>query len=377
MNDDRTLQKVNIEPQDDSYGKIIRGWQKGIFRINLYVIMLTFCIEVAFMFIIDSRGGLSVPIPLYIPLYIIRPTMINIATYLTAYFLNKKKELNIGVRAMIPLVLLTVIISNLIVVHYVFSALYSLIVVPIYVSVIYGNVRITRRIFWILIPVYIFDVICILLAPYKNLPEDFIYNVIVAFLVIPLSYLLVKSQVDYENKKEQLILHQSMVNDQLRDQIRYDGLTQIFNHTGLFEYLNEKIANYSQGDRLYIAVLDIDYFKKVNDDFGHESGNIVLKTLGQLMQQISNDNVLPARYGGEEFSLVFSDMSMEDVKALLTKLHRDFAGQRFIGIDRKITFSAGIAVYEEGMSDRTFFEKADKALYRAKNEGRNRIITAS
>ena len=374
----------NSRVTDAAYDEILREWQNGIYRINLYIILITLCIEIIFMFILNARGTISVPIPQYIPLYIMRPTLINIAAFTTCVLLNHRGKISHSIRAMLPLVLLTVVVSNLIVVHYVFTALYATIIVPIYVSSIYGNTKITRRLFYLLMPVYVFDMICILITPGRNLPSEFPYDVLVAFCMIPLSYLLVKNIVEYENKKEQLIMKRSIENDKLREEIKVDGLTEIYNHTGLFEYMDAKIDEYEEGKQLMISVIDIDFFKRVNDDFGHETGNVVLKALANMMQTAADEvpgnedgqKVLAARYGGEEFSLVFSDMEMNEAVAILKKIHEQFGKQSFPGINRKVTFSAGIAKYEHGMTDQMFFEKADQALYRAKNEGRNRIIVA-
>ncbi len=376
--------KKNSRVTDAAYDEILREWQNGIYRINLYIILITLCIEIVFMFILNARGTISVPIPQYIPLYIMRPTLINIAAFATCVLLNHRGKISHSIRAMLPLVLLTVVVSNLIVVHYVFTALYATIIVPIYVSSIYGNTKITRRLFYLLMPVYVFDMICILITPGRNLPSEFPYDVLVAFCMIPLSYLLVKNIVEYENKKEQLIMKRSIENDKLREEIKVDGLTEIYNHTGLFEYMDAKIDEYEEGKQLMISVIDIDFFKRVNDDFGHETGNVVLKALANMMQTAADDvpgnedgqKVLAARYGGEEFSLVFSDMEMNEAVAILKKIHEQFGKQSFPGVNRKITFSAGIAKYERGMTDQMFFEKADQALYRAKDEGRNRIIVA-
>ena len=361
---------------DEAYDEILRQWQSSVFRIMLVVMILTFLIEVLFMIILDLNGQISVPIPQYIPRYIIRPLVINLIALFAGLVLSKKMTKGLQWKEMIPLFLLLVVLSNLMIVHYVFTALYATIVIPIYLSVIYGDMKVTKRIFLVVQPVYAFNVICILLTPFKHLPENFWYDVIVAYVMIPLSYIIVRHVVEYENKKEQLIAAQDKENDELRERMLYDGLTEIYNHTGLFNYLDQKIAQWKPGDQLHMAVLDIDWFKHVNDDFGHEAGNLVLKGLSRLMREIASDQVLVARYGGEEFSIVFSDMSMDEAMKILKKLHAGFAAQSYVGIDRVITFSAGIATYESGMKDRKFFEKADQALYRAKNEGRNRIVIA-
>lgn|GEM_PF-1558957 len=379
MKDGFNLKKTHSESSGQAYSTILSGWQRGVFKVNAYIIVITFLIEIVFMFLLDAAGTISVPIPRYIPLYILRPTLINVVAYLTAWLLHRNENVSQGVRDMIPLVLFTVIISNLIVVHFVFTAVYAAIIIPIYMSAIYGDVTITRRIHILLHPVYFFDILCIVLMSFDRLPDAFAYDVVVAYVMIPLSYILVKNSVEYENKKEQLIAKQARINDQLREEIMYDGLTQIYNHTGLFDSLNQKIEKYKNKelDKLYMVVLDIDYFKHVNDDFGHEAGNQVLQRLGSLMRGIESDRVIPARYGGEEFALIFFDIDKKEMMKYLRQLHEEFAQQQYVGINRQITFSAGVGEYEPQMTDRQLFEKADKALYQAKNEGRNRIVTAA
>ena len=369
-NPDRVLLK---DSGNKEYYAIIKNWQAGIMKVNLMLIIIMFLIEIIFMFILDATGEISVPVSSYIPRYVLRPTLVNVVVYVVMYLAYKSNDVRNSFRAMIPLVLLTVVLSNMLVVHYVFPAVYMVLIVPLFISTIYGSMKISRTLFYILIPVYCVSIIQIVLTPYYILPDAFWYNVVIGFIGIPLAYLLVRNIVAYENEKEQLVYEQYETNQELQREALYDGLTGVLNHTGLFKVLEKKIEEFTPEKSLFLAVLDIDHFKLVNDDFGHEAGNIVLEKLGSMMNNYANEKVQVARYGGEEFCVVFSDMKDYEALRILKDMHKEFPSYKYPGIDRKVTFSAGIAAYAEGLSANSFVEKADQALYLAKNSGRNRI----
>ena len=355
------------------YYAIINEWQAGIMKVNLALIIIMFLIEIVFMFVLNATGEISVPIKQYIPRYILRPSLINAVVYGVMFYAFKSSEVRNSFRAMIPLVLLTVVLSNMLVVHYVFPAVYLVLTVPLFTSTIYGSMRITKNLFWVLMPVYVISIVQIVLTPFFKMPDAFWYNVVIGFIGIPLSYLLVRNIVQYENEKEQLVSEQYVANQELQRKALYDGLTGVLNHTGLFQVLEEEIKDYHEGKTLYLALLDIDHFKQINDDFGHEAGNQVLEKLGEMLNDYANNNVHVARYGGEEFCIVFTGMKDYEAMRLLKDMHREFPTYHYRGIDRKVTFSAGLAPYRNGLNANSFVEKADQALYLAKNGGRNRI----
>ncbi len=362
---------------DSNYYSIIKNWQKGIMRVNLYLIIMMLGVEIAFMIALDATGEISVPIPQYIPRYILRPSLINFVVFALSSLAFRTDKVRNGLKSMVPLVCLTVILANMIIVHYTFPAIYMTIIVPLFISTIYGDVRISRALFFVLMGTYAVTMICIVTTPYAVLPHAFVYNAIIGFIALPLSYLVVRSIVSYEKQKEKLVVDQTLVNRRLQKEMLYDGLTGVLNHTGMFQYLEEKIKDHVAGDQLRMAILDIDYFKNVNDDFGHEAGNRVLVKLGELLNKQSGEDVHVARYGGEEFAMIFTNLSVSESMKVLKRLHKEFSEQTYEGIDRKITFSAGLADYKEGDSSTAFFERADKTLYKAKNDGRNRIIIAA
>ncbi|MBR4515717.1 MAG: GGDEF domain-containing protein [Lachnospiraceae bacterium] len=371
------IKSENEIKHNKRYYEIIKNWQTGIIRVILYIIICTLAIEIVFMFMLDASGEISVPIPQYIPRYIVRPTLINIGFYLIGCYLFKNKKINATVKALIPLLMLTAVVSNLIVAHYVFCTLYLALIVPLFISIIYGDIRVSKIIFWLLMPIYWIDMLMIYLTPYRDDPSSMIYNMVLGFVCLPICYLIVRNIVLYEAKKEQLIHKQYEANMKLKEEMLVDGLTGVLNHTGMFKMLEEDIAKTGEDGKLYMSIIDIDYFKEVNDTYGHEAGNKVLVKLGELLNKNSSDNVTVARYGGEEFAVIFYGMEKEDAMSVMRGMHEEFGSYSFEGIKGRITFSAGVAAYEPGQTAGEFFENADKALYEAKNTGRNRIVEYS
>jgi len=151
-----------------------------------------------------------------------------------------------------------------------------------------------------------------------------------------------------------------------------DGLTDLYNHRHFQEILEEKIT---EVDELVLILLDIDHFKKINDTYGHQAGDKVLKFLARLIAQIG----IAARYGGEEFAIIVPKCSLKKAmdRAVRMKDQLLKSEVHFNGAKIKFTVSIGIAHYPNDARTRVeLIEKADRALYSAKEQGRDRIIIA-
>ena len=135
-------------------------------------------------------------------------------------------------------------------------------------------------------------------------------------------------------------------------------------------------------ESLTIAICDIDRFKAINDDHGHEAGDRVIRAIGQALACISDDKCHIARHGGEEFVMLFRGLALDEAKERLDRVRESFAQRNLINreTDRPIghvTFSGGVANVFHFPNPRDALAAADRALYRAKDEGRNRICLAA
>ncbi len=155
-----------------------------------------------------------------------------------------------------------------------------------------------------------------------------------------------------------------------------DTLTQIHNRAGfdsVFEKMLEKSIK-KQSD-LGIILLDIDYFKRVNDQHGHIVGDNVLRAFTKIILKNIRATDFFSRWGGEEFVLVLEDADRESAKSIAENL-RLIIEQYDFGIEKQLTCSFGVTMKESNDTRNSVFERADKALYQAKNNGRNQVMIA-
>ena len=155
-----------------------------------------------------------------------------------------------------------------------------------------------------------------------------------------------------------------------------DGLTGIANRRKLDEALeNEFLRAKRYGRPLSIAILDADHFKKVNDTHGHIVGDFVLKKLATLFQQNIRREELLGRYGGEEFVVVMPEVDSSGAFQLAEKLRKTVESTVFKSGEAElpITISVGVATLGAEESVKAFIDTADQALYKSKEDGRNRV----
>ena len=129
---------------------------------------------------------------------------------------------------------------------------------------------------------------------------------------------------------------------------------------------------------LCLLITDIDHFKKFNDTYGHQQGDIVLKETARLLKESVRKIDLAARYGGEEFAVILPETDIENAKMVAERIRKKIEEFKVPGQNEPlhVTVSVGVAQYEpeKDTEKKDFIEHADKALYKAKDSGRNRVV---
>jgi diguanylate cyclase len=164
----------------------------------------------------------------------------------------------------------------------------------------------------------------------------------------------------------------------LSDEVSTDPLTQIANRRGLMRAFEAEQARVErQGTPLAVGLLDVDNFKKLNDQLGHQTGDEALKFLARRVSESLRPVDVVARYGGEEFVVMLPDTPLEEAQLVLTRLQRNLSAEFFTHDTHKvfITFSAGVTTYRAGEAIEAALDRADVALYEAKRTGKNRTCT--
>ena len=167
--------------------------------------------------------------------------------------------------------------------------------------------------------------------------------------------------------------------NQIADFANKDFLTGVYNRRYFYENMNEYVAYAEEHMEPYVvAMLDIDHFKKINDTHGHNNGDKVLKTLAKKLIDETKGDDLIARFGGEEFCIILKDISNEDAVKFFVNLRANIANCKVQLKKEQISFtvSIGVAFSRSDYRLDELLELADEALYRAKENGRNRVEIA-
>ncbi len=167
--------------------------------------------------------------------------------------------------------------------------------------------------------------------------------------------------------------------EQLSEKVQEDQLTGTLNRRGLEDAFEREAARADrQGSLLCLAILDIDDFKQINDTHGHQTGDDALKYLARMVDETIRPTDIVARFGGEEFVILLPETGMDEAVAVMTRLQRNLTKKFFLHNNERLlmTFSAGVAQRIPGEIQDAVVSRADKALYIAKQTGKNRVLAA-
>ena len=175
-----------------------------------------------------------------------------------------------------------------------------------------------------------------------------------------------------ENEAESKLMK---YNNKLKEEANTDQLTGLFNRRKAKEYLAEiKNADFTNG--ISIAMADIDFFKKVNDTYGHDAGDEVLKFVANLMKEKSRSTTFLSRWGGEEFLVVLPDCNGDNAYIVLERL-RTLIENSVIKVgdqEIRITMTFGLTEFGYDMDEEAAIKEADEKLYMGKQNGRNQVV---
>lgn len=210
--------------------------------------------------------------------------------------------------------------------------------------------------------------------------EPLVIRIILIVLNISLSFFSFTTisyafYLKYTKSEEKIIQY----NHRLEQLVNTDALTTLWNRRAMNEHLSILVNNYNKYQTDFsLAILDIDFFKKVNDEYGHGMGDFVLKSLSYILKTFMEEKGHVARWGGEEFLLTFEDMDYEQAIGFMEELRvrieeREFS---FKDVTIHLTVTAGIEEYHTNIGLDQILTKADEKLYVGKTSGRNQIVSS-
>lgn len=224
---------------------------------------------------------------------------------------------------------------------------------------------------------FIFSVVVLLQPKLLALPThhsaDTSYRFLLAYLVLCWISFLVES-VRFQTRQ-----HLEEVQDSLRLQARTDELTGLANRRGFRQYLGEPEQRSDKSNGSFAVIIgDLDHFKQINDQYGHEVGDFVLKEIAKILKSLVREEDLIVRWGGEEFLLLLADTDVNGAQILAEKIRQKISSTHISTEAGKIAVSMSIGVDAQPVGGNlyTTLGSADQAMYEAKSRGRNCIVTA-
>ena len=224
----------------------------------------------------------------------------------------------------------------------------------------------------------VFIIFCVGVAFWldKNITLLSALNLFVLFGFALISYMCGIISINFSKQNYTTIENQAEQNNLLLDNVLKDQMTGLYDHSAFINQIDQMIDNYSKAEPISLVMIDVDDFKKVNDTFGHDCGDMVLIYLAEILCKYGGEGSTAFRYGGEEFAIIFKGKTATTVYDIMQNILLKFSSHTFPFTDTPITFSAGIASFETNTTRDAFFERADNTLYLAKREGKNRVLIA-
>lgn len=365
-----------IKVMNDMYKEDIEArWQLLVWRTVIAICGVTFALSWILYGV--HRVEKNIGSGLYMLEYIFIPMAIQIITLVVCYFMIKADNISNEKKNYVVIGLIFVSIGVISFTYYSVLPLIMLPILTIVATALFADQSLT---IWSGVVVAILTVIDMVRYNFEYTDSVAGLNWVGVLSIFLLLIILLCVMVVIVNTHTKALMSSIMgsYNRQvtLMSELMIDPMTGLYNRRSFEDSLEKEIERAEQtGAKSYVTIFDIDHFKEVNDTYGHSNGDIVIKALCKMMKEKSKDMGLAFRYGGEEFVILFHDVELSKVMNIVEDIRTEFRCYYFHFMNKDgITCSCGVAEYIKGESSKAWFNRADSALYKAKESGRNRTV---
>lgn len=360
----------------DMYKEDIEArWQLLVWRTVIAICGVTFALSWVLFGV--HRVEKNIGSGLYMLEYIFIPMIIQIITLVVCYFMIKADNMSNKKKDYVVIGLIFVSIGVISFTYYSILPLVLLPSITIVATALFADQVLT---IWSSVAVIVLTVIDMIRYHAENPGSVAGLNWFGVFSIFLLIIVLLCVMVVIVNTHTKALMNSitGSYNRQvtLMSELMIDPMTGLYNRRSFEDSLEKEIESVEQtGAKSYVTIFDIDHFKEVNDTYGHSNGDIVIKAICKMMKEKSEDMGLAFRYGGEEFVILFHDVELSKVMNVVEDIRTEFRCYYFHFMNKDgITCSCGVAEYIKGESSKAWFNRADSALYQAKESGRNRTV---
>ena len=350
--------------------------RKKLVAFMRIVVWVTLCVDSVFFVIYLITDSLTRSVPAYVIGKIILPFAVNMCTYQIGRKYNEDAEHENDNKNLVCAFALCTIAGNISIFHGYYVPLWVTPSIVILFCTLFHSEKLQKL---LLIYNYVLIIISAALTSWENREFTYYYIQNAAVLVVISTLIGLIATVMNKYNQEMVGLTRNFHDKQLeyKEKLETDFLTGLFSRAYVESRAEDALKYCSHDNPCSIAMIDLDFFKSINDTYGHENGDKALETLGRVIAAYMNDDLYAGRFGGEEFVLVFEGGEFDTHVMILEDIREVFAKQNYDFMDSSITLSGGIACCTEPVEYQEALKRADQALYQSKADGRNRITVSS
>ncbi len=356
----------------DARTRLESSVRRSLQRFMLIMTIVSFVLEFGLGVYFYFTDTLDQTVPHYLLIRVMLPCSINIALYLLMFFVNRSPKANDDIKNRTCTTAFLMFSGELSIIHSYFVPLWMLsffilMFAGIFHDPIFHKVQAVMCVFFVVAAgsAHIVD--------YPEEMEQSLESIVVCVVVgIAICYLSIKLE---RFSSDELLINMEITENSIKYKAGYefDALTGVYSRGHLEEEANKVFSMTNNYAHIGVAMLDIDNFKAVNDTYGHDNGDVVLKKLGEYLLRFNTRESFCGRYGGEEFVIVFRNADkVEDIYEL-DNIRKLFESTKFSFRDEPVTISIGYHIGRSDSSWESELKKADDALYESKANGKNRI----
>ncbi|MEG1684148.1 MAG: GGDEF domain-containing protein [Oscillospiraceae bacterium] len=363
------IEETKVEAIQKSYRRLNEKWLHIHYYAMAYLTLFACVMEILMFFVLTRVGVISIPGELYLLRYLAMPVGVNLSLVGFCFLIQRSRRCSSGVKIYAISLSFVTVAFVLYSVHNVFRSLYLLFVIPLVLTAVYGDLLLTTLIAALSLLGKVSADLLVRWDPKSpNVLGDSILvtDFFLSLLFLVVFYAVCVLIIRIEREKNNVSIQKEQERLRLREKTITDELTGIPNRVALREAFiamehDETAAVY------WLAMLDVDNFKGINDTQGHQNGDSYLRELGTVLSSACG-TARPFRFGGDEFCILFHNATREMVLQTCQAVQTDYA-QQLVALElAAATLSIGAARYHNGEPPSELLKYADVLLYRAKEK---------
>lgn len=365
---DKDKNSIITEIQNE-YKKIDDRWLILHYRTFVALVLFGFLIECIIGASWFTTGHVEISLSTYIIKYVALPLLINLSFVLSGLLVIRSSKMQQKNKAYFISMLYVGVCFVFYTAHIIFDSLYLIFAIPMLLTIVYSNYTLTTLTAIISIASKTISDLFVVWDPDKINPIDSKYglaNLFISAFILCIFYVVCVIVLRFEKKKNAASIQKEIEYHQTQQKLIIDELTEVYNRKALRQAFQDMEEEACENNSYVFVMIDIDNFKALNDNYGHDTGDECLKEFASILRNHCTEDAMPFRFGGDEFCILLKNTPLESVISTCKSIERDLKNSEVSRTSMPMTASFGIACYDNKMTAPELLKHTDSTLYRAK-----------